>query len=82
MPVPKSKLIWMDGKFVDWDAATVHVTAHALHYGSSVFEGIRAYDTARGPALFCLEPHVDRLFSGCKMYKMPIPFTRDQIRDA
>ncbi len=82
MAIPKSKFIWMDGKFVDWDAATVHVGTHALHYGSSVFEGIRAYSTPRGPALFQLDAHVDRLFAGCKVYRMPIPFAREQMRDA
>lgn len=82
MPIPKSQYIWMDGQFVDWDQATVHVGTHALHYGSSVFEGLRAYSTPRGPALFCIDPHIDRLFHSCKIYKMPIPFTREQIRDA
>ncbi len=82
MPVPKSKYIWMDGHFVEWDKATVHVTTHALHYGSSVFEGVRAYDTPRGPAVFCLDPHVERLFGSSKMIKMPLAFTRAQIRDA
>ncbi len=82
MPIPKSQYIWMDGQFVDWDKATVHAGAHALHYGSSVFEGVRAYSTPRGPAIFCIDPHVDRLFDSCKIYKMPIPFTREQIRDA
>lgn len=82
MPVPKSRYIWMDGHFVDWDNATVHVGAHALHYGSSVFEGVRAYGTSSGAAIFCLDPHVDRLFDSAKIYKMPIPFTREEIRNA
>jgi len=82
MPIPKTKYIWMDGKFVDWDNATVHVGTHALHYGSSVFEGARAYSTPSGAAIFCLDPHVERLYASAKMYKMPIPFTPQQIRDA
>lgn len=82
MAIPKSNFIWMDGKFVPWDQATVHVAAHALHYGSSVFEGIRAYGTPKGPAVFCLDPHLDRLLNSCKLYKMPVPFTRDQLRQA
>lgn len=82
MAIVKSEFIWMNGKFVPWDAATVHVGAHALHYGSSVFEGIRAYPTARGAAIFCLDPHLDRLFNSCKLYKMPVPFTRDEVRQA
>jgi len=79
---PKSELIWMNGKFVPWDEATVHVGAHALHYGSSVFEGLRAYNTPRGAAIFCLDPHIDRLFSSAKMVKMPIPFSPEQLRTA
>jgi branched-chain amino acid aminotransferase len=79
---PKSELIWFDGKFVPWDKATIHVGTHALHYGSSVFEGLRAYDTPQGPAIFCLDPHIDRFFGSAKMIKMPIPFTRDEIRTA
>lgn len=82
MPIPKSELIWMNGKMIAWDAATVHVGTHALHYGSSVFEGIRAYSTPRGPAIFCLDLHVKRLFDSCKMFKMPVPFTPEQIRAA
>lgn len=82
MAFPKSKWIWMNGEFVPWDNATVHVGAHALHYGSSVFEGIRAYSTPRGPAIFCLDPHVDRWLGSCKMYKMPLPFSRAHLRDA
>ncbi len=82
MTIPKSKSIWMDGKFVPWDEATVHVGVHALHYGSNAFEGIRAYSTPRGPAIFCLDPHVDRLFNSCKLFKMPVPFSRDEICNA
>ncbi|MBI3537253.1 MAG: branched-chain amino acid transaminase [Chloroflexi bacterium] len=82
MPVPKSIFIWMDGHFIEWERATVHVATHALHYGSSAFEGVRAYTTPQGPALFCLDPHVERLFNSCKMYKMPIPYLPAQIRDA
>lgn len=72
----------MDGRFVPWDAATVHVGVHALHYGSSVFEGIRAYNTVRGTAIFCLDQHLERLYRSCKLYKMPVPFTADQLRSA
>lgn len=79
---PKSQFIWMNGNLVPWDDATVHVGTHALHYGSSVFEGLRAYSTAQGPAIFCLDPHLDRWLDSCKMYKMPLPFARAQLRDA
>jgi branched-chain amino acid aminotransferase len=69
----------MDGKLIPWEQATAHVTAHALHYGSSVFEGIRAYATENGPAIFCLDPHVDRLFNSAKVYRMELPYTREEI---
>ena len=82
MAFPKSKFIWMNGKFVPWDEATVHVGTHALHYGSSVFEGLRAYDTPQGPGIFCLDAHVDRWLDSCKMVKMPLPFSRDELRAA
>jgi branched-chain amino acid aminotransferase len=78
----KGKYIWMDGHFVEWDSATVHVGTHALHYGSSVFEGVRAYGTPRGAAIFCLDQHTDRLFDSAKMYKMTIPFTSEELRNA
>jgi len=74
--------IWYNGKFVEWDKATVHVGAHALHYGTSVFEGIRAYNTAQGTAVFRLQPHVRRLFNSAKMLRMTIPYTEEQIGQA
>ena len=82
MAFPKSELIWFDGKFVPWDQATVHVGTHALHYGSSVFEGIRAYSTPKGPAIFCLDQHVNRWLESCKMVKMPMQYTHDDLRNA
>jgi branched-chain amino acid aminotransferase len=78
----KAARIWFDGQLVPWEQATVHVTAHALHYGSSVFEGIRAYDIGSGPAIFCLDPHIDRLYNSAKIYRMEIPFSKDEIRQA
>ncbi len=77
-----SDYIWFDGRFVPWDQAQVHVLSHALHYGSSVFEGIRCYDTAAGPAVFCLPKHVRRMFNSCKIYRMQIPFSPEQIQQA
>lgn len=76
------KKIWMNGKLVDFADAKVHVFTHALHYGSGVFEGIRCYRTARGPAVFRLDEHLDRLFWSGKMYRMEIPFTLEQLRAA
>jgi branched-chain amino acid aminotransferase len=82
MAMSKSEKIWYDGELVPWDGATVHVSAHALHYGSSVFEGIRAYPFPEGPAIFCLEEHLDRLWASCKVYRMEIPYSRAEVRQA
>jgi branched-chain amino acid aminotransferase len=74
--------IWFDGELVAWEEAQVHVFAHALHYGSSVFEGIRAYETPRGPAVLGLEPHVRRLFGSCKIYRLPVPYQPEDVSRA
>ena len=74
--------IWHDGNFVPWGDAKVHVMAHALHYGSSVFEGIRCYETESGPAIFRLDDHLQRLFESCKMYRMNPPFDYAAVRQA
>ena len=71
--------IWMDGNMVDWKDAKIHVLSHVVHYGSSVFEGVRCYDTKNGSAVFRLNDHVDRLFNSAKIYKMPIPQTKEEI---
>jgi len=71
--------IWMDGKFVQWQDATIHVMSHVVHYGSSVFEGMRCYKTPEGPSIFRLEDHIRRLFDSAKIYRMPIPFSREEI---
>ncbi len=77
-----SDLIWMNGEFVAWEDAQVHVLTHALHYGTSVFEGVRCYDTEIGPAIFRHADHVDRLFKSASLYYMDIPFEREQLRQA
>lgn len=82
MPIPKSEVIWFNGQFVPWDEAKVHVLAHVLHYGSSVFEGIRAYSTPKGPAILGLKPHVDRLYFSAKVMRMEIPYTQDEFCEA
>jgi branched-chain amino acid aminotransferase len=82
MPIEASPYIWMDGRLVPWEQATVHVATHALHYGSSVFEGIRAYATARGPATFCLGPHMDRFYNSAKVFRMEIPYSREEMEQA
>ena len=70
----ESKFIWMNGEFIDWKDAKIHVLSHGLHYGTSVFEGIRAYHTNKGPAIFRAEEHYDRLFDSAKIIQMNIPF--------
>jgi branched-chain amino acid aminotransferase len=82
MSITPTSWIWFNGRLVPWDEARVHVFTHALHYGSSVFEGLRAYATPRGPAVLGLEPHVRRLFDSCKIYRMPIPYGPDEISQA
>ncbi|MGB0495756.1 MAG: branched-chain amino acid transaminase [Kangiellaceae bacterium] len=77
-----SDLIWSNGKFIPWKDATVHVMSHALHYGSSVFEGIRAYETLKGTCIFRLEEHIDRLFDSAKIYRMKIPFKKEEVIQA
>ena len=74
--------IWYDGKLVPWRSATTHVLTHSLHYGLAVFEGVRAYDTAIGTAIYRLPEHTDRLFSSAHIYMMKIPFTREQLMKA
>ncbi len=82
MAFDNGPLIWFDGKFVPWEQATIHVTAHVLHYGSSVFEGIRTYETASGPAIFRLEPHVKRLVNSCKIVRMDLPWSHQEVSQA
>jgi branched-chain amino acid aminotransferase len=78
----KTDKIWMDGKLVDWDDATVHVLTHTLHYGLGVFEGIRCYETKKGPAIFRLDEHVERLFDSAHIFLMDIPYSREEISKA
>ena len=74
--------IWMDGNMVDWKDANIHVLSHVVHYGTSVFEGIRAYKNEKGVAVFRLKEHVQRLFDSAKIYKIDIPFTQEEIEEA
>ena len=82
MAAHKAEKVWFNGELVPWDEATVHVTAHVMHYGSSVFEGIRAYASNDGPAVFCLDDHIVRLFNSAKIYRMEIPYTQEEIKQA
>jgi branched-chain amino acid aminotransferase len=74
-------LIWMNGEFVAWEDAKVHVLTHAMHYGTGVFEGIRCYETEQGPAIFRHTEHLDRLRRSSELYHMDMPYTRDELRE-
>lgn len=82
MPINAAKYIWQNGKLVPWEKATVHVLAHALHYGSTVFEGVRSYPTAGGPIIFRLSDHTRRLFDSARIYRIDIPYSFDDINAA
>jgi len=82
MPIQSVDKIWMDGRLVDWQDAKVHVLSHALHYGSGVFEGIRAYETKQGAAVFRLPDHIRRLFRLAHLYHMEIPYSDEELRQA
>ncbi len=80
--IEKTEKIWLNGKLVPWDEAKVHVLTHTLHYGLGVFEGIRCYNTDKGPAVFRLSEHVKRLFDSAKIFLMEIPFSQEEIQKA
>ena len=80
--IKKTKKIWMDGKFVNWGDANVHILTHTLHYGLGVFEGIRCYETKSGPAIFRLREHVERLFNSAHIFMIDIPYSKKEIEDA
>jgi branched-chain amino acid aminotransferase len=82
MPIQPVEKVWMDGKLVDWEDAKIHVLTHALHYGSGVFEGIRAYETSKGPGIFRLTDHIKRLFRSAQVYLIEIPFSQDELIQA
>jgi branched-chain amino acid aminotransferase len=74
--------VWMNGRLVDFADAKIHAFSHVFHYGSAMFEGTRVYDTRNGPAAFRLDDHIERLYHSCKVYRMEIPYTREEFRDA
>ena len=74
--------IWMDGEFLDWDDAQVHVLTHALHYGTGVFEGVRCYDTERGPAIFRWDDHLDRFYASGRPYDIDLGYTPEELTEA
>lgn len=82
MSFERTKWVWMNGRHVRWGAATLHVSAHALHYGSGVFEGLRCYETSEGPALFRLDAHLERLYASAAVYGLGVPYEREQLASA
>lgn len=82
MPIAQSKYIWFNGELVPWGEAKVHVLTHALHYGSSVFEGMRCYATDNGPAALCLDQHMQRLINSAKIYRMDVGYSLEQLKQA
>ncbi len=78
----KDGVVWMNGKFVAWKDANIHVASHVIHYGSVLFEGFRAYDTPKGPVIFRLDAHIKRLYNSCKMYRMEVPYTQEEFEKA
>ena len=82
MPITPTEKIWLDGELVDWEAANVHVLTHSLHYGSGVFEGIRAYPTSTGVAVFRLTDHVQRLLTSAKVFLIDVPFSAEELAEA
>src|SRR5437763_1882698 len=81
MLTPTQK-IWHNGRFIPWDEAKIHVLSHVVSYGSSVFEGLRCYATSNGPAIFRLHEHVRRMVDSAHIYRMDLPFNREQIAEA
>jgi branched-chain amino acid aminotransferase len=82
MPIQPVDKVWMNGELVDWDKATVHVLTHALHYGTGVFEGIRCYETTRGPAVFRLRDHLRRMERSARVFLMDLPYSVDELYEA
>ena len=82
MPITPTEKIWMNGELVAWDDARIHILTHTLHYGMGVFEGIRAYETADGPAVFRLTDHIERLHNSAKIMMMDLPYSVDELVEA
>ena len=82
MTFDKTNWVWMNGEMVSWSGATIHVSAHTLHYGSGVFEGLRCYETRAGASVFRLSEHIDRLFASAEAYGMKIPYSKNELADA
>jgi len=81
-PFNENGKVWMNGRLVAWKEANIHIASHVIHYGSSLFEGFRAYETTQGTAVFRLDGHLQRLYNSCKMYRMDVPYTIDEFSRA
>lgn len=81
-PFNEDGKVWMNGQLVPWPEAKIHIASHVIHYGSSLFEGFRAYDTPKGTAIFRLQAHTRRLFNSCKMYRFDVPYTEEEFNRA
>jgi branched-chain amino acid aminotransferase len=81
-PFKEGGKVWMNGKLIPWKEAHIHIASHVIHYGTSLFEGFRSYDTPRGPVIFRLQAHMRRLYNSCKMYRMEIPYDQEQFNQA
>jgi len=81
-PFNENGKVWMNGKLVPWREANIHIASHVIHYGSSLFEGIRAYETPKGTVIFRLETHTQRLYNSCKLYRIDIPYSKDELNQA
>lgn len=75
----QSKFVWKNGEVIPWSDATIHMSAHGLHYGTGVFEGIRCYNAVQGPAVFRLDAHLERMFQSARMYGLPIPYSQEEL---
>src|SRR6186997_984575 len=82
MPITPTPKIWMNGELVNWEDAKIHVLTHSLHYGTGVFEGIRAYETAQGPAVFRLTDHIKRMANSAKIVGIDLPYSVDELVQA
>jgi len=82
MGIKKSDKIWFNGKFINWDDAKIHILSHVISYGTAMFEGERCYNTEKGPAVFRLHDHTDRFFNSCKIYRMEVPFSKEEFNKA
>ena len=76
----KADKIWMDGQFVDWDKAQIHILSHVIHYGSGVFEGIRCYNSDKGPAVFRLDDHINRLYDSAKIFRIESKYSKKELK--